>query len=344
MATVSVTRTLGPFMFWDDDNKPITWAEALRLMVDKEEKGVHFRRRLVGAINHAKTEFVFWECEPATAATAPVQPFRFVVLETDYQRPFPDKNTFRGKLDGWSPSSFPSEEGDAILVAPSTDMPWLCGGIKSFCTAGDYTFPLLALLGKTIREALDAAPLAPIFVSTHGLGVPWLHVRVERRPKYYTYKPFCVMSATPCVIGPMDMIRTALRIIPPDELGRPDEDIVEFCLSGKARDLLGSYDGERLKQFLLFEYTRLLCDDEDEKTQVAQRSAEIAEVKRSLAARCKPDDMEYEFVDTRVSADGVSFDFVARPFNRDKPASVLNATLVPTYSRPAYTLTVSVDD
>lgn len=30
----------------------------------------------------------------------------------------------------------------------------------------------------------------PIWLSTSGLGVYWLHMRLDRRPKYYTYEPF----------------------------------------------------------------------------------------------------------------------------------------------------------
>lgn len=30
----------------------------------------------------------------------------------------------------------------------------------------------------------------PIWLSTSGLGVAWLHFRLDRRPKYYTFKPY----------------------------------------------------------------------------------------------------------------------------------------------------------
>jgi hypothetical protein len=31
---------------------------------------------------------------------------------------------------------------------------------------------------------------APVWVSTAGMGVSWLHVRLDNRPKYYGYKPY----------------------------------------------------------------------------------------------------------------------------------------------------------
>jgi hypothetical protein len=30
----------------------------------------------------------------------------------------------------------------------------------------------------------------PVWVSTSGLGVSWLHIRLDRRPKYFTWAPF----------------------------------------------------------------------------------------------------------------------------------------------------------
>ncbi len=31
-------------------------------------------------------------------------------------------------------------------------------------------------------------------VSTNGLGVAWLHVRLDTRPKYYTFQPYRTMA------------------------------------------------------------------------------------------------------------------------------------------------------
>lgn len=30
----------------------------------------------------------------------------------------------------------------------------------------------------------------PVYISTHGLGIPWLHIRVETQPVHYQYKRF----------------------------------------------------------------------------------------------------------------------------------------------------------
>jgi hypothetical protein len=38
-----------------------------------------------------------------------------------------------------------------------------------------------------LEQELDDRPL---WVSTSGLGVSWLHLRFDRRPKYYTHAPY----------------------------------------------------------------------------------------------------------------------------------------------------------
>jgi hypothetical protein len=34
--------------------------------------------------------------------------------------------------------------------------------------------------------------MQPIWLSTAGMGVAWLHIRLDERPKYYSHKPYAV--------------------------------------------------------------------------------------------------------------------------------------------------------
>ena len=44
---------------------------------------------------------------------------------------------------------------------------------------------------KEVSQTYDAdLGESPKWLSTSGLGVYWLHVRVDSRPKYYTYSPY----------------------------------------------------------------------------------------------------------------------------------------------------------
>jgi uncharacterized protein DUF6940 len=42
-------------------------------------------------------------------------------------------------------------------------------------------------VGKAVQERLSEKP---VWLSTAGLGVSWLHVRLDSRPKYYGYRPY----------------------------------------------------------------------------------------------------------------------------------------------------------
>jgi len=46
---------------------------------------------------------------------------------------------------------------------------------------------------KIVAEQYEVAiNEVPIWLSTHGLGVYWLHVRIDTYPKYYHYQPYLV--------------------------------------------------------------------------------------------------------------------------------------------------------
>jgi hypothetical protein len=45
------------------------------------------------------------------------------------------------------------------------------------------------LLGKKAMERLESSSNR-FWISTSGLGVPWVHVRLDRYPKYYQYGPY----------------------------------------------------------------------------------------------------------------------------------------------------------
>ncbi len=51
---------------------------------------------------------------------------------------------------------------------------------------------LWLLVGATMFEQMG---VRPIWLSTAGMGVPWLHVRIATKPKYYAYGPYKVIPA-----------------------------------------------------------------------------------------------------------------------------------------------------
>ena len=49
---------------------------------------------------------------------------------------------------------------------------------------------LFAMVSDAMVRSLDTRGGTPVWMSTSGAGVSWLHIRLDSRPKYYQYRPF----------------------------------------------------------------------------------------------------------------------------------------------------------
>ena len=133
-----------------------------------------------------------WETPPVTTMTAS-RPFEFVLLDTPGLARTPDPDAFTGHFDERSSSevlSFPNLGGDAILVVPrplaSTSA---YGHIASFVRHAPerQRHALWAAVGDAIARRIGTRP---VWLSTAGGGVSWLHVRLDDRPKYYAFTAY----------------------------------------------------------------------------------------------------------------------------------------------------------
>ena len=41
-----------------------------------------------------------------------------------------------------------------------------------------------------LLQKIETHPNRPVWLSTSGLGVSWLHIRLDSAPKYYTHTPY----------------------------------------------------------------------------------------------------------------------------------------------------------
>ena len=90
----------------------------------------------------------------------------------------------------------PDEEQGTTVPEPSHAMP---DRLAVWCRALRVVFgkaeggPVARVMGKVYRlaDAIAARVGAePVWLSTAGAGVPWLHVRLDDRPKYYGFGPY----------------------------------------------------------------------------------------------------------------------------------------------------------
>ena len=131
-----------------------------------------------------------WETPAVTTATFN-QPFECVLINSPSLVQLPDRHTFAAYFNPHQPAvNFLNLGGDAILVTPcptesNCDYSHLGAFIHNAPQPQQHR--LWALVGETMVERINEQP---VWLSTAGGGVAWLHVRLDNQPKYYHHKPY----------------------------------------------------------------------------------------------------------------------------------------------------------
>jgi hypothetical protein len=153
-----------------------------------------FRSFFIRLLQEAPFAAYFWECPPLTEATLS-RPFEFVLVDSPRLASMPpDTQAFADRFlaedVGEDIATFWNLGGDALLVAPR---PRASASVYSHIAAftrgapADQQHALWRATGAAVAARLSARPL---WLSTSGLGVAWLHVRLDSSPKYYSYGPY----------------------------------------------------------------------------------------------------------------------------------------------------------
>jgi hypothetical protein len=105
----------------------------------------------------------------------------------------PDPEAFAEHFRGASEASvlaFPNLSGDALMVVPcplAADSAY--GHLAAFVREAPEAQrdALWLAVGEAMSRRMSAKP---VWLSTAGAGVSWLHVRLDDRPKYYGHEPY----------------------------------------------------------------------------------------------------------------------------------------------------------
>lgn len=172
------------------DGRLMTWGE----VVDGWAHDAAFRERWREAVLAVPHRGYCWET-PVLNATTALLPFECVFVPSPaLADKTADPSPFAEQLRRARPASvarFFSLGRDAELIAPC---PLIDGVDHTHLAAFVRTAPreqvdaLWQSVGEAAAQAL--AVRRPVWVSTAGLGVSWLHVRLDARPKYYRHAPY----------------------------------------------------------------------------------------------------------------------------------------------------------
>ena len=175
--------------YLDKDNEPLSFREVVNLWAsDNLFRGFHCQ-----VLSDISFNAYRWET-PVVDLNRFDRPFEFIV-RNDPSLDGPENcSAFQQYFDAADEEQwiveFPNLGGDAILVVPlpggsHVDHCHLASFIGS-CSA-EHESLLWKHVGMTMLERVSDVP---VWLSTAGGGVAWLHVRLDDKPKYYSHQPY----------------------------------------------------------------------------------------------------------------------------------------------------------
>ncbi len=172
------------------DGQPLSWSD----VVDRWQNDPSFRHFFISIFVDAPYPAYFWETPPVTRATIG-RAFEFVLVDSQQlagvrtdQRAF--ANHFASAQPDASVIEFSNLSGDATLVVPCP-----CGPLSAYSQISTFArqapdeqqHQLWTSVGAALERQLG---IQPVWLSTSGLGVYWLHIRLDSAPKYYTHEAY----------------------------------------------------------------------------------------------------------------------------------------------------------
>ncbi len=164
----------------------LSFAEVLTLWQEDKDFCLFFNQQLADIPYRA----YFWETPPVNWETRH-RPFEWVAIDSPtLANESADKTAFWDYFTSAPATTFPNLGRDALLVVPSPisdDQAYthLANFVRQ--APPDQRHSLWSSVGQAVSQRLESNPL---WLSTSGLGVSWLHVRLDSRPKYYQYGPY----------------------------------------------------------------------------------------------------------------------------------------------------------
>ncbi|HEY6579363.1 MAG TPA: hypothetical protein VIY09_08570 [Rhizomicrobium sp.] len=136
----------------------------------------------------------FWEMPPIRRGQTDID-YECVTIRSDaLARMCPNAEAFASQFQTKPDAvvSFRNLGGDALLIAPRpiAELPRY-SHIAAFLRAGpkEQQHELFQALGRAIDSELRRTT-ERIWISTSGLGIAWLHIRLDSQPKYYQHRPY----------------------------------------------------------------------------------------------------------------------------------------------------------
>lgn len=175
------------------NHQQVTFAQVIFLW----QQDRTFRNFWLEFLEKIQMKAYFWETPPITKSSCN-RSFEFVIIDSPRLAVVkPDFDSFKQHFQAATHEvvDFMNLSKDALLVAPcpitnESDYPHLASFVRNAPPSQQHL--LWQTVGYKIQQCLEKFANAekPVWVSTSGLGVYWLHIRLDSIPKYYRFEPY----------------------------------------------------------------------------------------------------------------------------------------------------------
>jgi hypothetical protein len=169
-------------------DQQLSYSEVIELW----QQNNNFRDFFISLLADTSMKAYFWETPPVTKSTVN-RTFEFVLVNSPQLSSVrPDKSDFRQHFESANQeiATFLNLGKDALLIVPCplaelSAYPHLASFVRKSPKSQQHL--LWQTVGRELQQRLNKKP---IWVSTSGLGVYWLHIRLDSYPKYYCFQPY----------------------------------------------------------------------------------------------------------------------------------------------------------
>lgn len=171
------------------EQSPLSFRELFSLLESNTGFAEWYSRTIAGSDFTA----FFWELPPLTIDTFENEAEFVLINSASLASLRPEPAPFESQFalhQGADIITFPNLGGDALLIVPTPIV-----AIKAYTHLATF---VRNAPGSQVRSLWRSAAMAvhenlshmPRWLSTAGLGVSWLHLRLDTYPKYYQFEPY----------------------------------------------------------------------------------------------------------------------------------------------------------
>jgi len=167
--------------------------------LDSLQKKENVLKEFIDILQESEFKTYFFETPKVTHNTLKKTTFEFVLARAQaLESVTAEESTFQeyfGLCDKERKvTNFENLGRDAMMVVPCPDNEdsRIYSSIAPFMRKGpmDQVEEFWKTSARVMKEQVEKKNKNPTWMSTSGLGVYWLHLRLDSRPKYYTFNPY----------------------------------------------------------------------------------------------------------------------------------------------------------